>query len=344
MQEVYCQGTCGYDTEYVKRQRMQTVIITPDTATSDAVPPPMRAGPTTGSVVAIGNFDGCHLGHQNVIRHAVRRAQELGVSTTVLTFSPHPRAVLRPEEAFLPLMTPHQKQAALAALGVDQLCILPFTPTLAAQSAEEFVHRLQKLLRPAALFVGYNFCFGQARGGTVASLQRLFPSTTIVPATTGPEGTPCSTSQIKALLAQGDIAAATALLGHPFATSGVVVLGAQRGRTLGFPTANLQLEPTSLPKPGVYAVNVELPNGASVHTGVANLGTRPTFSGQTLGMEVHILNFSGDLYGQTLTVRWIARLRDEQKFDSLEALRQQIQQDCRQAQRLEVQKNPHKLP
>jgi len=294
----------------------------------------------TGSVVAIGNFDGCHLGHQNVIHHAVRRAQDLGVSATVLTFSPHPRAVLRPEETFLPLMTLNQKQAALAALGVDQLCILPFTPTLAAQSAEEFVNTLQTLLRPAAIFVGYNFCFGQARGGTVESLQKLFPSTTIVAATTGPDGTPCSTSQIKTFLATGAIPAANALLGHPLETHGVVIVGAQRGRTLGFPTANLQLEPTYLPKPGVYAVDVVLTSGsgerASKYVGVANLGTRPTFAGQNLGLEVHILNFSGDLYGQMLTVRWLTRLRDEQKFEGLEALRQQIQEDCLQAKCLKI--------
>ncbi|MBX6369302.1 MAG: bifunctional riboflavin kinase/FAD synthetase [Rhodospirillales bacterium] len=284
-----------------------------------------------GAVLAIGNFDGVHLGHCAVIEEAARRAAELGAPHAVLTFEPHPRKVFRPD---LPpfRLTPFPAKARLIeALGVEILFALRFDLEFARKTPEAFAREvLAEGLGARHVLAGYNFVFGHGRAGTPARLVELGRAmgfgVTIVPPVTRADGQVISATAVREHLQRGAPRAAASLLGRPWEIEGPVEEGDRRGRAIGFPTANVALGEHFRPATGVYAVEVE-----GLGPGVANFGHRPTVGGSDLRFEVHLLDFSGDLYGKTLRVALIEYLRGERKFDSLASLKAQIAEDARQA-------------
>jgi len=293
-------------------------------------------GPLTRPIVTIGNFDGVHLGHRAILDTVVGRARDLDGDAVVYTFDPHPRKVLRPESAPGLLTTLDQKVELLEAAGVDVVIVEPFTLEFARVEAGEFVqHCLYERIRPVEVYVGYDFHFGRDREGSMRMLTEQGPrlgfSVTIIPEVTMDDGDVNST-RIRELLAEGRPERAARMLGRPFTVRGEVVQGDRRGRTLGFPTANLQPENEVLPAGGVYAGHVNLlddgdpPRGSRLPA-VMNVGRRPTFAGEEMRAEAHVLDFDGDLYGRRVELAFSLRLRAEQKFESVEALRQQIAAD-----------------
>jgi riboflavin kinase/FMN adenylyltransferase len=289
-----------------------------------------------GSTVALGNFDGVHLGHASLIRaaHAARPDAPLAV----LTFEPHPREVFRPDDPPFRLTLSAERADALAALGVDLLYELSFNHEFSLMSAESFVSDvLHQGLGALHLVSGRDFAFGHRRGGDTGSLAQwaepLGMGLTLVPPVTDGQG-PLSSSRIRRALQDGYPERATAELGRPWAIRGVVAHGDKRGRTIGFPTANIALGRHLEPARGVYAVTVRLPNGA-VHGGAANIGRRPTVNaGPESRLEVNVFDFDGDLYGQDLTVALHAYIRPEVRFSGLDALTAQIAADVAEAHRL----------
>lgn len=292
----------------------------------------------TPTTVALGNFDGLHRGHQQVIQPILELST--ACTATVVTFNPHPIEFFSGQSRTL--LTPlDEKVQQLLRLGVQQLVLLPFDRELAALSPQQFVEEiLVQQLRSKSISVGEDFRFGWKRTGTATNLQAIAANfdipVTIVPLFTS-EGERISSSSIRQALEQGEIQRAEMLLGRSYLLTGSVVKGQQLGRTIDFPTANLQL-PTEkfLPRQGVYAVQVFLEEDKernmvdSPHPlqGVMNIGSRPTVNGTYPSVEVHLLDWSGDLYGKTLTVHLQRFLRPEEKFASLEALKAQIQVDC----------------
>lgn len=291
-----------------------------------------------GAAVAIGNFDGVHRGHRAVVARAAGMAADLAARLGVVTFEPHPREVVSPGEIVPRLSGFTAKAGLLRGLGVEELFVLPFSRAMMQLSPEAFVGSvLVDRLGVRALAAGENFRFGHRRQGdvgTLAELGRRFGfAFAAVPAVH--DGGPVSSSRIRALLGDGDVAGAALLLGHAHTVDGIVRHGDQRGRLLGFPTANLHpLDPRLvLPANGVYAVRVLRSAGRGDRwlPGVANLGRRPTFDGRTLLLEVHLLEGGGDLYGQRLRVAFVDRLRGERKFAGVDELKAQIGRDCRSA-------------
>ncbi len=285
--------------------------------------------------LAIGIFDGLHLGHQSVIEAAIHSAKRSGGLAGVLTFTPHPSVLLRPENPTRLLMPPAMKRAVLARLGVDVLIEQPFTPDYAAISADEFVPHLRRHLpNLTAIYVGENWRFGRGRAGDVALLvaeaQKVGLSVYSAPRLNH-NGAAISSSRIRELLAQGEMAAVNAMLGYSYFTEGVVERGRQLGRTLGFPTLNVAWEPELPPRYGVYAVEVIAGQKRPVKA-VANYGLRPTVTqtSQPL-LEVHLLEASSLTYGDKIAVNWLHFLRPESKFGSLEELRAQIESDRKAA-------------
>ncbi|HET6518480.1 MAG TPA: bifunctional riboflavin kinase/FAD synthetase [Geminicoccaceae bacterium] len=297
-----------------------------------------------GAVVAIGNFDGVHRGHRAVVGAAGERAARLGARLGVVTFEPHPREVLTPEAAPARLTPLRAKALLLGRLGVAELFVLPFTAALMRKSPEAFVGEvLVAGLGARHVVVGDDFRFGHRRAGDVALLETLgfrhgFGVTGMAPVAW--RGETCSSSRIREALAAGEVADAAELLGHPHAVEGRVVRGDGRGRTLGFPTANVRPgHPRALlPATGIYAVRAGLVrrggDGPAWLDGAASLGWNPTFEARELRLEVHLFDFVGDLYGQRLCVTFVARLRGERRFDDVDDLRRQIEQDCRRARDL----------
>lgn len=307
----------------------------------------------TPSAVALGNFDGVHRGHQKVIQPVLNFAgASLHNYATVVTFNPHPQEFFTGQSRAL--LTPvNEKVQQLLRLGVEQLVLLPFDQELAALSPQQFVDNiLVQQLSSQRISVGEDFRFGRSRGGNATELQAIAATygipVTIVPLQTC-EGERISSSSIRKALQQGDLQCANQLLGRPYTLIGTVVKGQQLGRTIGFPTANVQVPPKKfLPRQGVYAVRVLIAEGTqsiqeevkipqlfnleseqlSDFVGVMNIGYRPTVDGTNPTVEVHLLNWCGDLYGKTITVQLEKFLRPEQKFASLEALKAQIQADC----------------
>ncbi|AOS42979.1 Riboflavin biosynthesis protein RibF [Lacunisphaera limnophila] len=281
--------------------------------------------------LAVGMFDGVHLGHQSVIEAAIHSARRSGGLAGVLTFAPHPSVLLRPANPTPLLLPPAAKRAVLARLGVDVLIEQNFNAAYAALAAEDFVPHLQRHLpHLAALYVGENWRFGRGRTGDVALLvaaaTRAGLSVTSAPRLNH-NGAPISSSRIRELLVAGDIAGVNALLGYTYFSEGVVQPGRQLGRTLGFPTLNLAWQPGLPPRHGVYAVEVTTGPGKALQ-GVANYGLRPTVGQDTSPLlEVHLLEESTLGYGASLTVHWLHFLRPESKFGSLEALQRQIETD-----------------
>lgn len=281
--------------------------------------------------VALGNFDGVHLGHQALVRAVVEQARGQAGTAVALTFDPHPALVLAPERAPQPLMQLEQRAAALEACGIQVVAVLPFTPDVARQSAEEFVRCwLVQRLALACVAVGPDFRFGHARRGDVELLSRLgrelgFETRVVGPVTEG--GQPISSTRVRQALAAGDVELAARLLGRPHELVGRVCAGDARGRLLGFPTANLEPPRVCLPARGVYAAWCALGDRRRFGA-LVNIGQRPTFGGAELRVEAHLLEFSGDLYGSELRLSFLRRLRGEQRFDGPEALKAQIARDA----------------
>ncbi len=289
-----------------------------------------------GPVVAIGNFDGVHDGHRAVLRRLFALAAEVGAPSCVLTFDPAPTAVLAPERHQPRILTLPDRVRLLGEEGVDAVVIEPFTRAFASHPARWFAKELLgHRLRARGVVVGYDFRYGHLRQGDVTGLRTWLPDIPIVevPAEEA-GGTPVSSSRVRRLVASGAVEEAAALLRRPHFLRGTVVPGDQRGRTIGFPTANVENEVELVPAFGVYAVRVRIDDAGPLLPGVANIGVRPTFGGGAPRIEVHLFDFEGDLYGHTLTVELHARVRGEQKFDGVEALVKQIGLDARRAREL----------
>ncbi len=286
-----------------------------------------------GAAIALGNFDGVHLGHATLIRAAHAARPDLPLA--VLTFEPHPRSFFRPDDPPFRLSLAAERRAALAALGVTLVYELPFNAEFSRFSAEHFLREvLHGGLGAAHLACGPDFAFGHRRGGDVAFLaaqaERLGMGLTVVPPLVDVGG-PISSSRIRRSLQDGYPERAAAELGRPWAIRGVVAHGDQRGRTIGFPTANVPLGGHLEPARGVYAVIARLPDGRQCR-GVANIGRRPTVAaGLESRLEAHLFDFDGDLYGQELSVALHIYLREEQKFASFDALKAQILMDAEAA-------------
>ena len=291
-----------------------------------------------GASVALGNFDGVHLGHRRVLAEAARAAGELKAPFGAIRFSPHPIMVMRPQTAPFLLMTPGQQDRALAALGVERVYDIPFNLGLAQLSAESFAHEvLADGLGVKHVTAGFNVTFGKGRSGDAQALIRYGEAfsfgVSIVQAVAGPDGAQYSSSAAREAIRQGDVAAAARILGRPFAIEGEVVVGAKLGRQLGFPTANVALGDYVRPALGIYATRTRLPDGRLV-PGVASVGTNPTVGVVEPRLEVWLFDFDEDLYGQIIETELIAFLRPEAKFDSVEALVKQIGADADQARAL----------
>ena len=294
------------------------------------LPPELR-----GAAVAIGAFDGVHRGHQAVIAKAAEAARALSVPLAVVSFDPHPRRWFQPAAAPFRLMTVGQMSRALAPLGVDRLHLLPFDAAMAAMSDEQFAREvLGDGLGIAHAAVGFDFTFGKGRTGSPEALRRygenLGFTVSVADRVDDADGLKLSSSAVREALHAGDMTRAAAILGRPFAIEGEVIHGDKRGRTIGVPTANIALGDYMRPAFGVYAVRTRLPDGRRFD-GVASLGVRPMFRTEEPLLEVWLFDFAGDLYGQTVETDLVAFLRPELNFDSLDALKTQIDRDAADA-------------
>ncbi|WFE38995.1 bifunctional riboflavin kinase/FAD synthetase [Micromonospora sp. WMMD998] len=289
------------------------------------------------SVVTIGVFDGVHQGHQATIGHAVARARELGVRSVVVTFDPHPAEVVRPGSHPAVLTEPARKAELIEALGVDVLCVVPFTAEFSRLPAEAFVHDiLVEHLHAALVVVGDNFRFGHRAAGDVALLERLGRTFGFAvegaPLVAG-AGTVFSSTYIRSCVDAGDVRAAADALGRPHRVEGVVVRGDQRGRELGYPTANLFTHRyAAVPADGVYAARLVRRGGDPLAAAVS-IGTNPTFSGRERRVEAYALDFTGDLYGERLALDFVAHLREQRTYDAIEPLVAQIAEDVERTRR-----------
>src|ERR687884_67870 len=294
-----------------------------------------NAGIARPTVLTLGVFDGLHLGHQLIVRTVVERAQACGAVPTVITFDPHPRAVLHPESAPPLLQTFDQKVEAFGVLGVEQTIVIRFTREFAQLRAEEFLRDVvYERLHAREVYLGRGFAFGRGREGNIELLRRVSRELGFF-ADEVPEvrlrGQRISSSRIRELLAAGRVNLARRMLGRPYGVEGRVVRGYERGRTLGFPTANLRPQNRVIPRNGVY-VTATLIEGAWRRS-ATNVGVRPTFETTTEpSVETYVINWSGDLYGDVVRVRFLHRLRDERKFASVDDLKRQIGHDLKRAE------------
>lgn len=285
----------------------------------------------TTVVATVGTFDGVHRGHWAVLEEIARRAAERGGSSLLVTFDPHPLEVVNAQAAPLLLTTAEEKRLVLAQSPLDRVAFVPFTHALAEYSPERFVREvLEEQYHVAELVIGYDHGFGRGRAGDVAFLRDLGArdgfAVDVVPAVVV-DGHPVSSTSIRRAVAGGDLAAAAHALGRPYSVTGQVVPGQRRGRALGVPTINLApCHPRKLlPPDGVYAARVSWRGGT--HGAMVNLGSRPTFGEAARGLEAHLFEFAGEVYGETVTVEFIRRLRDVVRFASAEALRRQLEAD-----------------
>jgi len=284
------------------------------------------------AVVTLGNFDGVHLGHQKIFELVIQKAREIGGESVVYTFEPHPMKVLYPGKR-MPLITSYKERARLVEeMGIDVLVSAPFDLEFAKMEASDFVRDvLVGAIGARIVLVGYDYAFGKGRRGDTELLKKMgeemgFEVVVVPPVMLN--GSAVSSSRIRSVIEEeGDVALAARMMGREFSVTGKVVEGHRRGKALGFPTANLQVESELMPRPGVYAVKVGIVETGGTFGGMANLGTNPTFGNGTLSFEVHLFDFQGDLYGKELTVSFVDRLRDERKFPSPEALVEQLRKD-----------------
>lgn len=291
----------------------------------------LEAAPKSGPcVVTLGNFDGVHAGHRELLRIAAGRAKAAGLRAAVVTFDPHPTVVVAPQRKPKLLMTLEQRLAAFEAEGMDLAWVIPFSRAFSELSPQAFLDRLRQALSPVELHVGQAFTFGHDRGGTVETLETWGAAhgcDVHTLALRAPDGGRLSSTRIREALDRGEVDAAADLLGHPYALTGVVVEGDRRGRHLGFPTANLAWEQEQLPASGVYVTEALLPHHGGPYLGLTNVGEKPTFEGQRLTVETHLPGFEGDLYGARLDLRFLHRIRGEVRFATVDELRDQIAQD-----------------
>lgn len=290
-----------------------------------------------GCVLTIGNFDGVHRGHAQVISNLVSKAHHFQLPATVMTFEPQPQERFRGADAPARLSLLRDKIRLLDELKIDQLLCINFTVAFANQPAEAFIEDLLvKKLGVKYLVVGDDFCFGKGRTGNFNMLVeagKKFGFTVVSTQSFKVGSLRVSSTAIREQLALGHLEQARRLLGHPFILSGRVAHGQKLGRTIGFPTANIALKRNVVPVRGVFAVRLYW-DGSDVYEGVANVGFRPTVNGQTYRLEVHLFDFSGDLYGKRVEVELVAKIRDEQPFESLDALKKQILNDANEARAL----------
>lgn len=292
--------------------------------------------PLRGGVIALGNFDGFHAGHQAVVGRAVRHARDEGRLAIVATFDPHPVRFFRPDVPPFRLTTLDQRQELFAAAGADAMLVLPFDAALAGTTAEDFITKLLlDRYGAAGVVTGADFVFGKGRGGDVVTLadhaRRLgFFTEMVAPVE---DEAVISSSRIREALQAGDCNTAARLLTRPFTVRGRVEHGDKNGRLLGFPTANIDMGNYLRPKYGIYAVTGKLPDGR-ILKGAANLGIRPSFDPPKELLEPHFFDFAGDLYGQEIDVAFHAFIRPEAKYDSMDALMAQIAKDCDAAKAL----------
>jgi len=289
------------------------------------------------SVVTIGVFDGVHRGHQAIIGHTVKRARDLGLQSVVVTFDPHPAEVARPGSHPAVLTEPVRKAELIEQLGVDALCVVPFTREFSRLSPEAFVHDvLVDALHATVVVEGDNFRFGHKAAGDLAMLAKLghtFGFTVEEAPLVAEEGLVFSSTYIRSCVDAGDVSAATAALGRPHNLSGVVVRGDQRGRELGFPTANLMCHRyAAIPADGVYAAWMR--RGSESLRASVSIGTNPTFSGRERRVEAYALDFDGDLYGERVELDFVAHLREQRTYTSIEPLIAQINEDVERTREL----------
>jgi len=302
----------------------------------------LRGGSTVpgafrGGIVALGNFDGFHGGHQAVVGRAIARARTERRPALVATFDPHPMRYFRPDLPPFRLTTLDQRERLFGAAGADAMIVFHFDGELASVSAEDFVRDwLVSRIGAAGVVTGEDFTFGRARGGNIGVLRQLGERHDLSVDAVAPvmrDGEAISSSRIRAALQAGDCETAARLLTRPFAVEGIVEHGDKRGRTIGYPTANLNLGKYLRPRFGIYAVRGRLADG-TVLDGAANLGVRPTFEPAKELLEPTFFDFSGDLYGQTIEVELISFIRPERKFDGLESLKAQMDRDCLEARKI----------
>jgi riboflavin kinase/FMN adenylyltransferase len=295
-------------------------------------PVPPEARP---AAVALGVFDGVHLGHRAILGTAVAHARAAGLRSIACTFDPHPREVLQPERAPLAITTLDERLALFDGCGLDAAVVLPFTRELAAMEPEAFVKDVLVMrLGAREVVVGFNHRFGRgARGdaGLLRSLGERLGFRTHIAEPLLVEGVAVSSTEIRAALQRGNLDGAARLLGRPYTLQGSIGHGAGRGRTLGFPTANLVPTRPVLVAPGVYACLAEV--AGRKERAVVNIGVRPTFGETTLAVEAYLLDFSGDIYGQTMTLTFVSRIREERRFPSIDALKAQIEADADEGRR-----------
>ena len=298
----------------------------------ETVPDPLR-----GAIIALGNFDGFHLGHQAVVRAAVEWARGDGRPVIVATFDPHPVRFFRPDTPPFRLTTLDQRQELFAAAGADAMLVFHFDALFAANTAEDFVARLlHHRFGAAGVVTGEDFTFGKGRGGNLAVLHDLGARAGIAARSVGPVmlgDEVVSSSRIRDALRDGDCATAERLLTRPFAIRGLVQHGDKRGRTIGYPTANLEIGTYLRPRYGIYAVTGRLPDG-TVLNGAASIGIRPTFEPPRELLEPYFFDWSGDLYGQEIEVAFRHFLRPEAKFETMDGLIAQMDADCMLAREL----------
>lgn len=292
--------------------------------------------PLTGGAVTVGNFDGVHRGHQALVATTRALAERVGGPAVVVTFDPPPHQVLHPGSERPPLTTIPQRAALLHTVGADHVIVLRTSPSLLALSPEAFFEDLlARQLGAKGVVEGYDFRFGRGRAGTNAALRELCRAASVafeeVPQLTF-NGEPVSSSRVRAALVSGDVSRAAQLLNRNYRIAGTIVTGAKRGRTIGFPTTNLGDVPTVLPGNGVYAVRASVEGRA--WPAAANIGPNPTFGEDARKIEVHLIGFSGDVYGRPMEVEFVARLRDTRPFNGVNELVAQLQQDVERASRV----------
>lgn len=288
-----------------------------------------------GAVIAIGNFDGVHRGHRELLAKARALADMKQRRLGILTFEPHPRALFRPDDPPFRITPAAMKARKLAECGTDILFSLPFDWAFASQSPELFIENvLKEKISPSHIVVGNDFAFGQLRKGTPETLKKAGFAVTVLEMLADEGEDKYSSSGIRQSLQEGDIEAANEALGWEWEIEGAVVKGDQRGRTIGYPTANVPLDDTVHPAYGVYATWTQIEGETQWRASATNIGIRPMFELKTGQVETHIFNFDRDIYGKTLRVKPVRRLRGEAKFESLDALVNQIKKDCEEALRI----------
>jgi riboflavin kinase/FMN adenylyltransferase len=295
--------------------------------------------PLPNPVLTLGNFDGVHLGHQAIFEKVIERARAIGGTSVVFTFEPHPLKVLAPERSPRLLNTFHGKMRILEKAGLDVVICAKFTRTFADLNPEEFAREvLHKTIGVREVYVGYDYAFGKGREGSIESLTRMGKTYGFAVGVIEPvriDNAVVSSSILRDLISGGKIEEASKLLGRFYTIEGEVVHGAHRGRTIGFPTANLRTANEVLPAFGVYAVHAEV--GERRFQGVASIGIRPTFNAGPVSIEVYLFGFEGDLYGRQMEVQFVKRLRGEEKFSNVDSLVRQIRKDVNKAMQVLAQ-------